>query len=120
MKTKIINISKIYSWDTLNKCIDIILRNKKIDSIMTVNKIYSWFWHKNKPVNYNPKILPRSQDAAPVIQETTGLYGIKKNSLKKYKCRIGKKPYFYPVNKKEALDLDTIEDFKNLKNYLRR
>ena len=31
-----------------------------------------------KPINYKPKILPRSQDAKPIIQETTGLYGIKR------------------------------------------
>ena len=46
--------------------------------------------------------------------ETTGLYGIKSNALKKYKCRIGKKPYFYKVNQKESFDLDTQEDFKIL------
>ena len=51
--------------------------------------------------------------------ETTGLYGIRGNTLKKYKCRIGKKPFFFNVNKKEALDLDTKEDFKILKSYIK-
>ena len=37
---------------------------------------------KKKPVNYNPKVLPRSQDAVPIIQESTGLYGIKSKTLK--------------------------------------
>ena len=27
--------------------------------------------------------------------ETTGLYGIRKKTLKKLNCRIGKKPYMY-------------------------
>ena len=87
---------------------------KNHDSILTSNEIYSWFWFNKKPVNYKPKILPRSQDAKPIVIETTGLYGIKSKALKKYKCRIGKKPYFYMVNKKESLDLDTEEDFKIL------
>ena len=67
---------------------------------------------------YKPKILPRSQDAKPIVMETTGLYGIRKKTLKKHKCRIGQKPYFFEVSKKESLDLDTKEDFKILKTYL--
>ena len=102
---------------SINKCIKILKGNKKIDSIFTIKKIFSWFWYKDKPVNYNPKILPRSQDAIPLIQESTGLYGISRKALKKYKCRIGKKPYFFEITQKEALDLDTKEDLEILKFY---
>ena len=49
--------------------------------------------------------------------ETTGLYGIRSKALKKKKCRIGYKPFYY-VDKNESVDLDTKQDFKNLKNYL--
>ena len=65
-----------------------------------------------QPVNYRPGILPRSQDMEPLIEETTGLYGISKESLKKYKCRIGRKPYMHIVNKFEAIDINTEQDFK--------
>ena len=107
--------SPLITIKTINKCIEILKNNKKIDSILTVKKIYSWFWFNQKPVNYDPRVLPRSQDAKPIVMETTGLYGIRAHSLKKYKCRIGKKPHFYSVSQKESLDLDTIEDFKILK-----
>ena len=112
--------SPLMEIKTINECIKILKKNKKIDSILTVHKIYSWFWFKNKPVKYNPKMLPRSQDALPITQETTGLYGIRKKILKKYQCRIGKKPFFFEVNKKEALDLDTSEDFHNLNNFIKK
>ena len=95
----------LLSIKTMNKCIEL-LKRKKNDSILTVHKIYSWFWFKDKPVNYIPKVLPRSQDAKPIIQETTGLYGITYKSLKKYKSRIGKKPIFFDVPRHEALDLE--------------
>ena len=49
--------------------------------------------------------------------ETTGLYGIKKNSLAKTKCRIGKKPIFFEVSLKESLDCDTKEDLDLLRYY---
>ena len=104
----------LLSIKSINKCISILKKTKKHDSILTCNEIFSWFWFNKKPVNYKPEILPRSQDAKPIIMETTGLYGIKYNAIKKYKSRIRKKPYFYKVNQKESFDLDTQEDFKIL------
>ena len=104
---------------TINKCINILKNSKKHDSILTASKIYTWFWFEGKPVNYNPKILPRSQDAKPIVMETTGLYGIKKNSLRRKKCRIGYKPFFYFIDKDESADLDNNQDFINLKKILK-
>ncbi len=48
----------------------------------------------------------------PVIEETTGLYGISRESLRRYRCRIGRKPYVHFVSKFEAVDINTEEDFK--------
>ena len=109
----------LLSIKSINKCISL-LKKKKNDSILTVNKIYSWFWYKEKPINYLPKVLPRSQDANPIIQETTGLYGITNQALKKYKCRIGKRPIFFNVPRHESLDLDTKEDFLAIKTYAKK
>ena len=95
-------------------------KNKNFDSVVTIKTIYSWFWYKNKPINYRPKILPRSQDATPLIQETTGLYGIRGKALKKYRCRIGKKPFFLEVGDEEALDLDNYKDFEYLEFYVKK
>jgi CMP-N-acetylneuraminic acid synthetase len=105
----------LLSVSTINKCIDIMKKNNKFDSILTSRSLYTWFWFKKNPVNYNPKILPRSQDCKPVIQETTGLYGIRKAALKKFKARIGNKPYFYDVPYQEALDIDELIDLQLLK-----
>ncbi len=110
----------LLSHRTINNCIQKLKNSKNFDSILTTREIYSWFWFKKKAVNYDPKILPRSQDANPIIQETTGLYGIKRKSLIRYKCRIGNKPFFYNVNEKESIDLDTKQDFKILKLYLKK
>ena len=95
-------------------------KNKNYDSIFTIKKIFSWFWYKKNPVNYNPKILPRSQDATPVIQETTALYGIRAESLKARKCRIGKKPYMFELEDSEVIDLDNEVDFQYLKYYVKK
>ena len=105
---------------TINKCIDFMKKKRSYDSILTSKSIYSWFWFKKKPVNYVPKVLPRSQDAMPIVYETTGLYGIRKKSLKKNKCRIGSAPFFYEVEDEEAIDLDNYKDFEYLEYYVRK
>ena len=109
----------LLSIKTINSCIQKLKKNKKKDSILTVKKIFTWFWFKDKPVNYNPVVLPRSQDAQPIIQETTGLYGIKRAALIKRKCRIGYQPIFYEIPSSESVDLDTIEDFEYIKKYIK-
>ena len=48
----------------------------------------------------------------PVVEETTGLYGITRQALEKYRCRIGAKPYIHFVSKFEAVDINTEEDLK--------
>lgn len=105
---------------TINKCISILKKSKKYDSIFTSKSLYSWYWFEKKPVNYNPRVLPRSQDARPIVVETTGLYGIKADALKNLKCRIGKKPYFFEVSDEEIVDIDNAKDLKYLKYLLRK
>ena len=79
----------LLSIKTINNCIEM-LKKKKNDSILTVHKIYSWFWFNNKPVNYIQKFLPRIQDAKPIVQESTGLYGITYKSLKNISVELEK------------------------------
>ena len=98
--------------ETIRACVDKLTHTTKYDSILTATEEYGWFWHKDQPVNYQPNILPRSQDAPPVIKETTGLYGISKCAYERYRCRVGATPYFYILNdRKECIDLDTYADF---------
>lgn len=98
--------------ETIKKCVEGLKKNKAIDSVFTVTDENGWFWFRKKPINYRPEILPRSQDAEHVIKESTGLYGILPEALLKYKCRIGKKPKQIVIDRIEAIDLDTEEDFE--------
>jgi N-acylneuraminate cytidylyltransferase len=98
--------------ESIRTCANALKGSEEYDSCFTAIKHNSFFWLNKHPVNYQPVILPRSQDLEPVVEETTGMYGITKESLIKYKCRIGRKPYIYYVNKFEAVDINTEEDFK--------
>lgn len=96
---------------TITQCVDFLINTNNYDSIFTATEENGWFWFRGQPVNFLPHILPRSQDAKPITKETTGLYGITRNSLKKYKCRVGANPYFYFVGKDESKDIDNFLDF---------
>lgn len=98
--------------DTIRKCVDFLKNNNEYDSIFTATEEKGWYWFSNVPVNYRPSILPRSQDAEFLIKETTGCYGITVESLMKYKCRIGAKPKLLIIDRMEAMDIDTPEDFE--------
>ena len=97
---------------SIKTCYDILTSSSVYDSCFTATKNHSFYWYANNPVNYRPEILPRSQDMLPVIEETTGLYGISRESLEKYRCRIGRNPYMHIVDKFQAVDINTEEDFK--------
>ncbi|WP_353097081.1 acylneuraminate cytidylyltransferase family protein [Tissierella praeacuta] len=98
--------------DSIRNCANFMLNSEEFDSCFTAVPNHGFYWLNNLPVNYRPDVLPRSQDLVPVMEETTGMYGISSESLKKYKSRIGRKPYIYCVNKFEAVDINTEEDLK--------
>lgn len=102
----------LLSPDTISKAHQIMTEHMEYDSVLTAIERYSWFWYEGRPMNYDPQVLPRSQDAKPIIQETTGLYAIRRQSLLTRQCRIGFKPYFLIVDDWQAIDLDNEMDFK--------
>lgn len=98
--------------NSIRQCFNKLISTEEYDSCFTATSTHSFFWLDDTPVNYRPGILPRSQDMKPMIEETTGLYGITKESLNRYRCRIGRKPYIHIVSKFEAVDINTEEDLK--------
>lgn len=102
----------LLSKDSIKNCVEKF--SSKIDyydSCFTITEENGWFWFNSLPVNYQPNILPRSQDAPNLIKETTGLYAITSKALLKYKSRIGAKPLMIKIPEIEALDIDTDYEF---------
>lgn len=97
---------------TIRTCCNKLLTSEEYDSCFTATENHGFYWLAENPINYRPGILPRSQDMLAVVEETTGLYGIRKESLQRYRCRIGRKPYIHAVSKFEAVDINTEEDLK--------
>jgi N-acylneuraminate cytidylyltransferase len=82
------------------------------DSFATATVKTGFFWYQGKPVNqsFTPAGLPRTQDAQ-LVQETTGLYGIRREPLLRTGCRITADPLFVMVPAEAAIDIDTDADW---------
>ncbi|WP_372815960.1 acylneuraminate cytidylyltransferase family protein [Pararhodobacter marinus] len=82
------------------------------DSLFTVNKIQTRFYRADSsPVNHDPDNLIQTQDLEPWYEENSNLYIFTAESFAKTKARIGKQPMLYEMDKMEAVDIDTPEDW---------
>lgn len=88
------------------------IKTGKFDSAFTAFEKKSFCWFKDKPLNYSLSKVPRTQDLQPIIEETSALYIFSKNLFKKYKRRIGFRPYIKIINIFEGWDIDTTEDLR--------
>jgi N-acylneuraminate cytidylyltransferase len=98
--------------ETIFKAYNELISNQDIDSVLTAREHNSYFWKDGSPTNYDPSNLQRTQDIEPLIEETTGLYGITRESLINRQSRIGENPCFIYVDQVEAIDVDEVEDLK--------
>lgn len=95
---------------TIRDCVAKLAADTHYDSVFTAVQRRGFFWMNGVPVNYRPGVLPRSQDLPPVLEETTGLYGIRATALDKYRCRIGARPMVVLVGEDEAVDINNPRD----------
>lgn len=82
------------------------------DSAFSCVEIQDYCWYQGKPFNYDMKNIVLTQDLEPLYMETGAFFIFKKEVFTKLHQRIGEHPYRYVVDQFEAIDVDTIEDFK--------
>lgn len=85
------------------------------DSVAAITKDYNFAWLENRkkkliPINFNPKIITKTQNLKPIIQSNGAFFIFKKKTFMKYNNRIGKNPFYYEINYPEALEIDTYDD----------
>lgn len=83
----------------------------KYDSAFSAITIQDYLWVDGKPFNYDRKDIVRTQDLSPVYMETGAFFIFKKEVFVNEGQRIGKNPYIHVIDKMEAVDIDTKEDF---------
>ena len=96
--------------ETIIECIKAV-ETQKYDSAFCAIRIQDFLWCDGRPLNFDATDLPRTQDLKPIFQETSGVYVFSADVFKKYGRRIGDNPYIKEVTIKEAVDIDTPDDF---------
>ena len=96
---------------TMRECIEVVQSGRN-DSAFCASKIQDYLWKGGKPLNFDATNIPRSQDLKPIYRETSGVYAFTKEAYMKCHRRIGLNPYVKEVSYKEAIDINTPEDFE--------
>ena len=76
-----------------------------------MEKIQTFTWYDNRPLNYSLQHVPRTQDIEPVYVETSAFYMFSRELWLKHKQRIGFQPYMAVTDRIEGVDIDNPEDF---------
>lgn len=106
--------SPFISVSTFEKAIKQYFNEDEFDSLMTVNKIQTFLWDKDKPINYDRAIekWPRTQTLPEIFEINSGFFINSRNNYLYLKDRIGSKPFLYEVKGYESVDIDWPDDFE--------
>lgn len=82
------------------------------DSLFAVNRVQTRFYRADgSPVNHDPENLVQTQDLEPWFEENSNLYLFSRESFAATDARIGRRPILFEMEKTEAIDIDTPEDW---------
>jgi CMP-N-acetylneuraminic acid synthetase len=83
------------------------------DSLFSVTRLQTRLWtHDGRPLNHVPKQLLRTQDLPPVWEENSCLYLFTRELLERTGSRVGERPLLFPIDRREAWDIDELVDFE--------
>lgn len=82
------------------------------DSLFAVTPLYTRLWDQlGRAINHNPDILLRTQDLPPVYEENSCIYLFTRETLLTRRNRLGYRPLMFPMDAREATDIDEEIDF---------
>ncbi len=106
--------SPFISNASILKGIESILEGES-DCAFSVKKVNSFIWFDNKPLNFLPNNVLRTNEIKPIYIETKGFYIFSRQILQK-QTYLGEKPKYIEVSNNEAINVKTQDDieFANL------
>ncbi|WP_373266125.1 acylneuraminate cytidylyltransferase family protein [Hungatella hathewayi] len=97
--------------ESLETALDKVLHDG-YDSAFSCMELRDYCWYDGKTLNYDRKDIVLTQELEPVYMETGGFFIFRKEVFTRQHQRIGSNPYLYAVDRFEAVDVDTKEDFE--------
>jgi len=107
--------SPLLTESTIETTIQKFLDSSGYDSFFSAVHFQEYIWNEEGPINFSLDELPNAVDLPKhTVVETHGLYGITDEALSLYKRRLGSKVLPIRIPRKEALDINYVEDFRLL------
>ena len=97
--------------ESIKKALDKVLY-EGYDSAFSCTCIQDYCWYKGIPFNYDLEDIVTTQNLEPIFMETGAFFIFRKEVFTKSHRRIGKNPYMCVIDKLEAVDIDTKDDFE--------
>ncbi len=98
------------SRETYATCIKKFM-NSNIENLVTVSDVKHHMWLDGKPLNYDPKNAPNSQDLPDIVSINYGICLISKEDMVRCRNIVSENPSFHLLNEIESIDIDTEFDF---------
>ena len=102
--------SPLVSKETYVSCINKFL-NSNIENLVTVSDVKHHMWLDGRPLNYDPKNAPNSQDLPDIVSVNYGICLISKKQMMRCRNVVSENPSFHLLNEIESIDIDTEFDF---------
>lgn len=99
------------SKDSITDCVEHVISGD-YDSAQCVRRVGDFLWMGDRPINFDPASISRTQNLPEIVKETTGIYVFRREVFEKMNQRVGKHPYRHYVGSIEDLDIDYPEDWE--------
>lgn len=98
---------------TIEKAIQTyLIRSEDYDSLNSAHLIKEFMFENGRPINYDLKKQPRSQDLPNIYALNFALNIIEKNTMIECSNVVGRKPLIWEIDEIEATDIDNPIDFE--------
>ena len=83
----------------------------EMDSLTSVTEVKNHLWQDDKPLNYDVRNVPNSQDLPDIKLLNYGIAIIDRKVMKEVRGVVGHKPGFWKTSDLESIDIDTEFDW---------
>lgn len=105
--------SPLLEDSTIKEVISTFEQNKEnFDSVNSASFVREFMWLDGKPINYDVKKMPRSQDLPGILALNFAVNMISRENMIKCENIISERPYLLPIDEYEAIDIDYEIDFE--------
>ena len=81
------------------------------DSAFSAERVQTFAWWQDRPLNYSLERMPRTQDLEPVYVETSAFFVFREDVWREKHRRIGERAYMAVTDRIESMDIDNPDDF---------